>query len=181
MALTLAHTHTHTQMCVSCQFYLLLFLPSTQWHHVQLKQASFIHDLDSLLMCRSRRRRVLSQFDDLQQCYLRLRKAGKTAAPHLVPAGPSKHATQCPAAEDQPSVKRIKHEQPSQAQPHAEPPADSSARPDPLSSGGAAEVTPADAPSSSVHPQVWPFCFWPASMLRPSCLTCLCTRRKLYA
>ncbi|DBA99789.1 TPA: hypothetical protein ACH3X3_012332 [Trebouxia sp. C0006] len=103
---------------------------------------------------RSRRRRVLSQFDDLQQCYLRLRKAGKTAAPHLVPAGPSKHATQCPAAEDQPSVKRIKHEQPSQAQPHAEPPADSSARPDPLSSGGAAEVTPADAPSSSVHPQV---------------------------
>ncbi|KAA6423733.1 MAG: ubiquitin ligase COP1 [Trebouxia sp. A1-2] len=105
---------------------------------------------------RSRRRRVLSQFDDLQQCYLRLRKAGKTAAPHLVPAGPSKHATQCPAAEDEPSVKRIKHEQPSQAQAqaHAEPPADSTAGPDPLSSGGAAEVTPADTPSSSVHPQV---------------------------
>ncbi|KAL0026516.1 hypothetical protein WJX77_004268 [Trebouxia sp. C0004] len=101
---------------------------------------------------RSRRRRVLSQFDDLQQCYLRLRKAGKTAAPHLVPAGPSKHPTQCPAAEDEPSVKRIKHEQPSQ--PHAQPPADSPAGPDPLSSDGAAEVTPADAPSSSVHPQV---------------------------
>ncbi len=132
-------------------------------------------------MCRSRRRRVLSQFDDLQQCYLRLRKAGKTAAPHLVPAGPSKHATQCPAAEYQPSVKRIKHEQPSQAQALSEPPADSAAGPDPLSSGGAAEVTPADAPSSSVHPQVWLLCFWPASMLRPSCVTCLHTQCKLYA
>ena len=155
------------KMPVSCQFWSLLFLHST--HHVQLKRTSGIHHLDSPLMCRSRRRRVLSQFDDLQQCYLRLRKAGKTAAPHLVPAGPSKHATQCPAAEDQPSVKRIKHEQPSQA--HAEPPADSSAGPDPLSSGGTAEVTPADAPSSSVHPQVWLLCFWSASILRPSCVT----------
>lgn len=170
------------KMPVNCQsFFALLFLHSAQRHHVQLKQTSCIHHFDSPPMCRSRRRRVLSQFDDLQQCYLRLRKAGKTAAPHLVPTGPSKHATQCPAAEDQPSIKRIKHEQPSQAQAHAEPPADSTAGPDPLSSGGAAEVTPADAPSSSVHPQVWLLCFWSAIVLRPACVTCPYTRCKLYA
>lgn len=83
---------------------------------------------------------MLSQFDDLQQCYLRLRKAGKTAAPHLVPEPPHKHATGAPAPEDQPSGKRIKREEPTHS--HAQLPAG----PDPLGIGGAAEVTPAEAP-----------------------------------
>ena len=97
--------------------------------------------------CRARRRRLLSQFDDLQQCYLRLRKGGKTAAPHLVSALPSKHAAE--ASEDQPSSKRMKQGESSQPEAHLP-----AARLDPLSNDEAAGVSPADFPTTSAHPQV---------------------------
>lgn len=114
--------------------------------------SAFVITQSVLCVCRARRRRVLSQFDDLQQCYLRLRKAGKTAAPHLVPSLPSKHASQASASEDQPSKKRMKQE----ASPQPEPlvPADSLAGLDPLSTAEGREATPVDTPSSSAQPQV---------------------------
>ena len=103
--------------------------------------------------CRARRRRVLSQFDDLQQCYLRLRQAGRTPAPHLVPVLPSKHARELGEASgsaDQAGSKRIKQE--SSPQPHVRADVDPASL-DPLGGVDASGATSMDA-SSHAQPQV---------------------------
>lgn len=61
------------------------------------------------MACRARRRRLLSQFEDLQQCYLRLRNPKKRSAQPLVPTQQSANKQQQPSA-SQPGAKRIKQE-----------------------------------------------------------------------
>ena len=104
------------------------------------------------MMCRARRRRVLSQFEDLQQCYLRLRKAGKSAAPKMVQPtkqAASKHAADDSVAQPQQSLKRAKKDQAVSLQP----PEDAGAVLDPFSngSGPSAALVP---PRASVSPKV---------------------------
>ena len=89
---------------------------------------------------------MLSQFEDLQQCYLRLRKSGKTpAAAAALPVSPF-HQANVESGSEPPS-KRIKKEH--QLQPQM--PAHSTSTMDPLRGGQGAEagVSPAE-PSASV-------------------------------
>ena len=165
--------------------------------------------------CRQRRRRVLSQFEDLQQCYLRLHKAGKSAAPSMLPASPSTHAANAAAAaaaahhqpqqqqqqqqnqnqqqqnQQQQHLQNKQQQQQQQQQQHGrrskrakkdsggngrlQPPADSPARLDPLSSGSdvqAAGVSPVQVAAKSAGSKVWhQHCFQP--LLCRSCRSIL--------
>ena len=60
------------------------------------------HCSSGVALCRTRRRRLLSQFDDLQQCYLRLRNPKKRSAQPWV-------QSHQPALKEQPA-KRVKQE-----------------------------------------------------------------------
>lgn len=105
----------------------------------------------SFCLCRARRRRVLSQFEDLQQCYLRLRKSGKTpAAAATLPVSPFQQGT-AELAGNEPPSKRIKQEH----QPQMQMPAGSTCTADPPrdSQGAEAGVSPAE-PSAAVDFQV---------------------------
>lgn len=96
---------------------------------------------------------MLSQFEDLQQCYLRLRKSGKTpAAAAALPVSPFQQGTAELAGIEPPS-KRIKQEH--QPQPQTQLPADSACTADPPRGGQGAEagVSPAE-PSAAVESQV---------------------------
>lgn len=95
---------------------------------------------------RARRRRVLSQFEDLQQCYLRLRKSGKTPA---AAAGLPRSPFQEDAIEvggNEPPSKRLRQEH----QPQSAMPMECTLSTDPLEAGQGAEagVSPAEASGS---------------------------------
>lgn len=97
-------------------------------------------------LCRARRRRVLSQFEDLQQCYLRLRKSGKTPA---AAAGLPRSPFQEDAIEvggNEPPSKRLRQEH----QPQSAMPMECTLSTDPLEAGQGAEagVSPAEASGS---------------------------------
>ncbi|KAL3154242.1 hypothetical protein ABBQ32_013742 [Trebouxia sp. C0010 RCD-2024] len=97
---------------------------------------------------RARRRRVLSQFEDLQQCYLRLRKSGKTpAAAAGLPSSPFQQAT-VESGGSKPPSKRLKQEQ----QPQAEVAMDCTPALDPRKEGQGAEAGVSPAEPSLLFP-----------------------------
>lgn len=109
----------------------------------------------SSCLCRARRRRVLSQFEDLQQCYLRLRKSGKTpAAAAGLPSSPFQQAT-LESGGSQPPSKRFKQEQ----QPQAEVAMDCTPAADPCKEGRGAEAGVSPAEPSVCFPAASQVCF----------------------
>lgn len=106
-------------------------------------------------LCRARRRRVLSQFEDLQQCYLRLRKSGKTpAAAAGLPSSPFQQAT-VESGGSKPPSKRLKQEQ----QPQAEVAMDCTPALDPRKEGQGAEAGVSPAEPSLLFPAASQVCF----------------------
>ena len=97
----------------------------------------------------------MSQFEDLQQCYLRLRKSGRSLAGSVaLPVSPFQQAALASPDGDEQPRKRIKQEpqpQLQEQQSQLQLPADSAATLDPLKGGSGAEagVSPAESPAAA--------------------------------